>query len=134
MELPEEFRESWLSDEPASVAALAALCSAVPGLPDAYRSLLQRGNGGEASLNSEPFSLCLDSAESALDYWSSGTYTIEDAFVFGGNGGGTLYALDMRSMPWSVVSFDPIDPPGSIQSLAPDFDTFLSVVNRDVVV
>jgi len=104
----------------------------VPLLPSAYLALLSRGNGGEAELSVAPFNLCIDSAESALDYWRSGTYTMTGVFVFGGNGAGELLAFDMRQPePWPVISFDPIDPEGSVEMVASDFPLFLRLVTLD---
>lgn len=125
-------REGWLADEPASPDALNALRSAVPLLPPEYLALLSRGNGSETELSVFPFNLYLDSAEWALDYWHSGTYTMNGVFVFGGNGGGELLAFDMRQpAPWPVISFDPIDLDGSIELVASDFSSFLKLVNLD---
>ncbi|GLQ98198.1 hypothetical protein GCM10007863_26180 [Dyella mobilis] len=69
-------REKWLADKPASHAALKALRDAVPSLPEAYLDLLSRGDGGEVELTVSPPNLRIDSAELALDYWRSGTYTM----------------------------------------------------------
>jgi hypothetical protein len=125
-------REDWLTDKPASADALNALRDAVPLLPAAYLSLLSRGNGGEAELSVSPLVLCIDSAEYALEYWQSGTYTMTGVFVFGGNGGGELLAFDMRQQePWPVISFDPIDPEGSAELVASDFSLLLKLVTVD---
>ncbi|OOG61878.1 hypothetical protein B0E46_14405 [Rhodanobacter sp. B04] len=106
-----------------------ALLLAIPALPGNYIDLLARGNGGEVELAISPYNFCLDSAEAALDYWASGTYTMKNVFVFGGNGSGSLLAFDMRAPePWPVISFDPIDPEGSIENIATDFSSFLSLV------
>ena len=51
--------------------------------------------------------------------------------VIGSNGGGEYVAFDMRgSEPWPVVSLDMtnIDLTESVQLIAEDFDTFLSLV------
>jgi hypothetical protein len=104
----------------------------VPLLPSAYLSLLSRGNSGEAELSVSPFNLCIDSAESALEYWQSGSYTMNGVFVFGGNGGGELLAFDMRQkQPWPVISFDPIDPEGSVEIVAGEFSLLLKLVTVD---
>jgi hypothetical protein len=123
---------SWLSREGAPSALLLELNSKVGPLPASYLALLARGNGGEVGLKASPLNFCLDSAEAALDYWQSGTYTASGVFVFGGNGGGTLLAFDL-SVPgnWPVVCFDPIDPEGSWEVVAPDFDSFLELVEQD---
>jgi len=122
-------KEEWLSESPASPGALNALRAAVPSLPEDYLALLARGNGGETELSVSPLNLCIDPAEDALDYWQSGTYTMDGVFVFGGNGGLQLLAFDMRQPePWPVVAFDPIDPEGSLEIVAYDFSSLLKFV------
>jgi hypothetical protein len=122
-------KEAWLVESAASPAAINALRDAVPLLPSTYLDLLSQGNGGEANLWVEPLLLILDAAEQALAYWDSKACPIEGIFVFGGNGGLALIAFDMRGTePWPVISFDPIDPSGSLVTLADDFPSFLRLV------
>jgi hypothetical protein len=122
-------REKWLANVPASPAALGALRDAVPSLPAEYLALLSRGDGGEVGLTASPLNLCIDTAEAALAYWYSGTYTMLGVFVFGGDGGGTSLAFDMRGQePWPVISFDPIDPKGSTEWVADSFLDLLDLV------
>lgn len=88
--------------------------SVIGRLPASYLELLRLGNGGEVGLAVPPYTLCPDSAESAIAYWNSGTCTAQNGFVFGGNVGGALLALDMREHVFgTVVCFDPIDPGGT---------------------
>jgi hypothetical protein len=124
---------TWLSPRGATEEILQELKSQVKGLPSAYIDLLRLGNGGEVGLKVSPLNLCLDSAEAALGFWKSGTYTLRGVFVFGGNGGGEYLAFDMRKAgACPVISFDPIDPEGSIEQVAPDFGHFMTlVVARD---
>ena len=125
-------KPSWLLPQGASEEVLKELQSTVVGLPASYLDLLRLGNGGEVGLSVNPYTLCLDSAEDAIAYWKSGTYTIQDAFVFGGNGGGELLAFDMRqSGNCPVVCFDPIDPEGSIEQIAPNFEQFIALVEGE---
>ena len=125
-------KPSWLLPQGASEEVLNELQSKVEGLPPSYIDLLRIGNGGEVGLSVSPYTLCLDSAEDALAYWKSGAYTIQNAFVFGGNGGGELLAFDMRqSVNNPVVCFDPIDPEGSIEQIAPSFDKFIALVEGE---
>ena len=124
-------KPSWLSPRGASEEVLKELQSSVERLPASYLSLLRLGNGGEVGLSVSPYTLCLDSAEDAISYWKSGTYTIQNAFVFGGNGGGDLLAFDMRfpdTCP--VICFDPIDPEGSIKQVAPSFEKFVALIEE----
>ena len=119
-------RHSWLSPQGASDEALNELRLKINNLPSTYFELLRLGNGGEVALKVSPFNLCLDSAESALDYWKSGTYTMKGVFVFGGN---ELLAFDMRELgKLPIISFDPIDPEGSIEHVAPSWDDFMSLI------
>jgi hypothetical protein len=109
---------------------LKEMQSTVVGLPSSYLDLLRLGNGGEVGLFVNHYTLCLDSAEDALAYWKSGTYTIQEAFVFSGDGGGELLAFDMRQPGiCSVVCFDPIDPEGSVEHIAPSFEQFIAMVD-----
>lgn len=90
--------------------------------------LLRTGIGGEVGLCASPYYLCLDSAESALDYWLSGTYTKQDVFVIGGNGGGELIAFDLGEAAENrVVCFDPISPDDSTQVIAENFKKLLEL-------
>jgi len=124
----------WLNSKGASSEVLAELTTAVGALPASYLHLLSRGNGGEASLQKAPFTLCIDSAESALEYWSSGTYTAAQVFVFGGDEGGLLFAFDLRTPgEWPVVEFDPIDPEASMRTIAAGFEHLLAEVARHEV-
>ena len=120
-------RLPWLAVEGASPEVLRELESAVGPLPAEYLALLAQGNGGEVGLRSSPFVLCLDSAESALEYWSSGAYTAAGVFVFGGNGGTSLLAFDLRMPGHPVVEFDPIDPAGSMTKVADNFQALLKL-------
>jgi hypothetical protein len=118
----------WLASPGASSEVLQQLEREVGGLPESYVKCLRAGNGGEVGLRVSPFNLCIDAAESALDYWRSGTYTMEGVFVFGGDGGGSLLAFDMRAPGvYPVVCFDPIDPEGSIEAVAPSFEALLAL-------
>ncbi|NOV29568.1 SMI1/KNR4 family protein [Methylomonas sp. ZR1] len=125
-------KPSWLFPKGASEEVLKELQSTIVGLPASYLDLLRLGNGGEVGLPINPYRLCLDSAEDALAYWESGTYTIQEAFVFGSNGCGELLAFDMRqSGTCSVVCFDPIDPDGSIEQIAPRFEHFIALIEGE---
>lgn len=120
-------RLPWLADEGAPAKVLRELESAVGLLPTSYLALLAEGNGGEVGLRVSPFVLCLDSAEVALEYWNSHAYTAEGVFVFGGNGGGSLLAFDLRVPGRPVVEFDPIDPLGSMVKVADNLEALLEL-------
>jgi hypothetical protein len=118
----------WLSAAGASPEVLNRLQREVVGLPESYLDLLRIGNGGEVGLCVNPYNLCLDSAEDALDYWSSGTYTKQDVFVIGGNGGGELIAFDLKSaVERRVICFDPISPDDSTEVIAENFDELMEL-------
>jgi hypothetical protein len=118
----------WLSTAGASPEVLNRLQREVVGLPRSYLKLLRVGNGGEVGLCVSPYNLCLDSAEDALDYWLSGTYTKQDIFVIGGNGGGELIAFDLRcAVEKPVICFDPISPDDSTEVIAENFEKLLEL-------
>jgi hypothetical protein len=122
----------WHKCDGASSDTLAALRrSAGRELPDQYIALLRFSNGGEGPLPMSPYNLCLDSAESAAAYRMSDAHSQlhPGFFVFGGNGGGTLLAIDVRgSAPWPVVCFDGIDLEGSLELVAHDFTSFVPLI------
>lgn len=123
---------TWLSPNGAPPDVIERLRSEVAGLPAAYLDLLSAGNGGEVGLKGGPLNLCLDSAESALSYWKSGTYTMKGVFVFGGNGGGELLAFDMRKPnSTAIIAFDPIDPEGSVEVVADNFNGLMALVEEN---
>jgi hypothetical protein len=122
----------WLRPEGVTSEVLLDLTLKVGPLPSAYLELLSHGNGGEVALKVNPFNFCLDPVETALDYWKSGTYTITNIFVFGGDGGSSLLAFDLSSPgKWPVVCFDPIDPAGSMKTIASDFESLLELVGHN---
>ncbi len=123
---------NWLFPEGASSVVLRELSLKVGPLPNSYLELLGHGNGGEVGLKVSPFNFCLDTAESALDFWESGTYTTTGVFVFGGDGGGSLLAFDLSTAgKWPVVCFDPIDPEGSMETVTSDFESLLEQLEKN---
>lgn len=130
MQLPSS--KTWFKLEGASAQALRALADvATAGLPQEYLDLLAYSNGGEGPLPSPLHTLCLDDAQSAAEPRRVALFEklYPGWFVFGGNGGGELYALDMRgNQPWPVIRFDGIDPKGSVERVAPDFCGFMELM------
>ncbi|MDB5913057.1 MAG: hypothetical protein JWP22_1732 [Ramlibacter sp.] len=119
---------SWLVPPGADPRRINELLLEAGPLPPSYLQCLRRGNGGEVGLRVSPLNLCLDSAEAALDYWRSGTYTTQQVFVFGSSGGGDLLAFDLRTPgEWPVVCYDPIDPDGSMERVASSFELLLEL-------
>ena len=97
-------------------------------LPIEYLELLRFSNGGEGPLP-EPYCVfCLDQAEYACR--PENVHLYPGWFVFGGNGGIELFALDLTGTPpWPVLAFDGIDPEGSVRRVADDFGKFLELVD-----
>jgi hypothetical protein len=122
--------DNWHKTEGAPPAALSQL-QAVCDLPSEYLELLASSNGGEGTLSVRPYSFVLDSAEEAARNYQGKVFA-EDfpgLFVFGGDGGGELFAFDMRaSKPWPVVMFDMtnIDLTESVRKIANDFAAFVT--------
>lgn len=87
--------KKWFKNEGASADALRGLAEVMEvGLPREYFDLLAYSNGGEGPLPPPFHTLCLDGAESAAEPAQvelfKGLYP--GWFVFGGDGGGELYA------------------------------------------
>lgn len=118
---------------PESIEALRS--SAGVELPKEYFDLLKFSNGGEGPLSASPFTLCLESAESAAANKNGGTYTefFQNFFVFGSNGGGDLLAFDLRgTRPWPIVAIDAtnIDLDESVDLVAEEFQSFVGFIGR----
>lgn len=128
---------TWHGNNGASKEALDALRSAVvQTLPSAYFELLEYSNGGEGPLPPPFYNLCLDSVEVASDPEQLRVFSemYPELFVFGGDGGSQLFAFDFRGKePWPIVSFDGVDPFGSIEKIADSFEAFLQFVGRDAL-
>ncbi|BFG81300.1 hypothetical protein PTKU46_93340 [Paraburkholderia terrae] len=124
---------SWKKVPGASEVAVNFLrTSAGIELPSEYVELLRFSNGGEGPLPDPYYVFCLDHAEHASRPENARLYP--GWFVFGGNGGLELFALDLTgTSPWPVVSFDGIDPDGSVRRVADDFGKFLELVGASSV-
>jgi len=95
-------------------------------LPDEYFAFLAFSNGGEGPLGVDPGYIVIDSAEDAASQKEKKTFEefFPGFFMFGGNGGGELFAFDLRgSKPWPVVMIDMtnIDLKESVVRVAEDF-------------
>jgi hypothetical protein len=122
----------WSGNEGASAGALETLRAAAPlKLPSEYYQLLEYSNGGEGPLPAPLFNLCLDPAETVSDFEQIGVFakTAPGLFVFGGDGGGQLFAFNLRvAAPWPIVTFDGVDPDGSMQTVANSFAEFTALI------
>lgn len=129
-----KLNSNWMGSEGASVEALDALRAAAPrDLPVEYYQLLEHSNGGEGPLPDPLFNFCLDPAETASDASQISLFAdiAPGLFVFGGDGGGQLFALDLRGeAPWPIVTFDEVDPSGSILTAASSFSEFIALVGQ----
>ena len=121
----------------APLEEVSKLRSAAPAsLPDSYFDLLAWSNGGEGPLGKQPLYFQLDPVDVAIGTFSRG---LDDEFfsgflMIGSNGGGEYIAFDVRgSAPWPIVSLDMTNTnlAESVQPVAEDFDTFLSLVGID---
>jgi len=125
------FRENieWYKSEGASDFELAKLQKLVKfELPQAYIELLRFSNGGEGSLSVQPLYFVLDSVQSAISYFESeASKALPGYFIFGGNGGGELLAIEQKT--GSVVSIDSCNfNVEEIVIVASSFSKFLELV------
>lgn len=123
---------SWIGNKGASPRALESLHAAAPcELPFEYYQLLEYSNGGECPLPDPFFNFCLDPAETASDSSQIGIFaaTAPELFVFGSDGGSQLFAFNLRGeAPWQIVTFDGVDPDGSMQTVANSFAEFIALI------
>lgn len=124
--------KQWFRNEGASLDALQVLMNSVEvELPKEYLELLVFSNGGEGPLPVPYYTLCLDDAESASNPAKVELFKnlYPGWFVFGGDGGGELYAFDLTGeQPWPVIRFDGIDPEGSVEKVAESFAIFMQLL------
>jgi len=125
------FRENieWYKSEGASEFEIAKLRNLVNfELPQSYIELLRFSNGGEGSLSVQPLHFVLDSVENAISYFESeASKAFSDYFVFGGNGGGELLAMEKQT--GSVVNIDSCNSnTEEIGHVAISFSKFLELV------
>lgn len=125
------FRENieWYKSEGATDFELAELQRHVNfELPQAYIELLQFSNGGEGSLKVQPLYFVLDSVENVISYLESeASSAYPGYFIFGGNGGGELLAIQQKT--GLVVSIDSCN--SNIEEIvfvANSFSEFLELV------
>lgn len=123
---------NWIGNAGASVEALNALRAAAPrDLPFEYYQLLRYSNGGEGPLPDPLYNFCLDPAETASDASQIALFEeiTSGLFVFGGDGGGQLFAFDLRgAAPWPIVTFDGVEPRGSMFTAAASFAEFAKLI------
>ncbi|TFF13929.1 hypothetical protein EXW72_07250 [Pseudomonas sp. BCA14] len=128
-----KLNSDWIGNEGASIEALNALRAAAPrDLPFEYYQLLTYSNGGEGPLTYPLFNFCLDPAETASDASQIALFEeiASGLFVFGGDGGGQLFAFDLRgAAPWPIVRFDGVDPRGSMFTVAARFSEFAKLIS-----
>ncbi len=128
---------TWNGNAPAEAGALERL-RRVAGveLPDEYLKFLAFSDGGEGPLAIDPGYVVIDPAADAADQKEEKTFEefFPGFFMFGGNGGGELFAFDLRgSRPWPVVMIDMtnIDLKESVVPIATDFSEFLKHIGKE---
>ena len=95
-----EENKDWYKFEGATDGEINQLINAVDfELPQKYLELLRFSNGGEGPLLVQPFNFVLDSINDAISMLSVEHYQISspDHFIFGGNGGGELIAINVKT-------------------------------------
>lgn len=129
----------WYGVPGAASGTLDELREAAPGgSPASYFALLSFSDGGEGPLPVSPLNFCLDSAEVTVERLRSdgrfGRSEADDMFIFGGNGGGEYFAIDLRqNQPWPVVTIDMVAGLDSAVIVASDFDKFLEMVGLETL-
>ena len=123
----------WFAVGGASADELSRLRAVAPtALPERYLDLLAFSNGGEGPLPTQPYTLCLDPAETVAQTIESdnhGQADLHGFLIIGGNGGGEYIAFDTRNgAPWPVVRIDMVAGGDSAEVIAPDFDTFYDCI------
>lgn len=123
----------WFAAPAAKGEVLEQLRQVTPiELPKSYFSLLAFSDGGEGPLPASPYTLCLDPAEEVIEAIRSGRTGSDGFLVFGGNGGGECLAFDIRGrMPWPVVVIDMVAESETVETVAPDFDSFSEMIGRE---
>ncbi|MBL4898840.1 MAG: SMI1/KNR4 family protein [Colwellia sp.] len=99
-------------------------------LPDEYLDLLRFSNGGEGPLLVQPWHFVLDNVSDVLEPSIRSNYEefFPGYFVFGGNGGGELVAIEIETE--KVVSIDGTntDLKESVMPISDTFPEFLEMV------
>jgi hypothetical protein len=136
MELsPPEDSGIWRPEAPATSAAIASLRDGSPcELPESYFAQLLSSNGGEGELSVEPGWIAIWPAENVLKY--NKVYSVAENvpgfFGFASDGGGELFAFDLRTgtpLPVARVSFVPMDARTSVK-VAASFDDLREKLGR----
>lgn len=70
-------------------------------LPAEYLDLLRFSDGGETEIAVQPWNFVLDDVQSVLKFHKNDFFP--GYFIFGGNGGGELFAIDKELMPLFVL-------------------------------
>jgi hypothetical protein len=135
-ELVKDASAEWDRQSPASRENIAALTAQVGlELPTDYLVFLQNSNGGEGCLAVDPGWFQIWPAEKVAE-WNQNYRVAEfiPGFLgFGSNGGGELFAFDMRgNKPWPIVMipFDWMEP-AQAQPVADNFNEFVKKLGRE---
>jgi hypothetical protein len=123
----------WVGPAGACPEALDELRKSAPRrIPGEYFALLSSRDGGEGPLPVQPYNCCLDDVATLLanleDAWHQG-WLNQRLFVVGGNGGGELIALDLRTpgeVP--VVSVDMVAGLDSVRTIADSWARFAEML------
>ena len=120
---------------PASELAIETLCNAIDfKLPDSYLNLLRQTNGGEGSLEMQPWNLCLWPVEEVLA--DNAMYEVQEDlpeyFAFGSSGGGDMFAFKIKDgfaseLYWFTFIFMFEE---DAHFLAENFDTFQLAIGK----
>ena len=127
----------WDRVPPASESAIQALVEqSGVDLPQDYLAFLRFSNGGDGHIGIEPGWFQIWPAEEVVE--TNQFFELEEElpgfFAFGGNGGGELFAFDMRGpQPWPIVMVPrtPLEAEFAVK-IADDFLAFADAIGREL--
>ena len=127
----------WDRVPPARESAIQALVEqSGVDLPQDYLAFLRFSNGGDGHIGIEPGWFQIWPAEEVVE--TNQFFELEEElpgfFAFGGNGGGELFAFDMRGpQPWPIVMVPrtPLEAEFAVK-IAADFLAFADAIGREL--
>ncbi len=116
----------------AQIEVLKAICPIV--LPESYLALLAESDGAEGGLSVDPLWLVIYDAAEVIAIATGGAFAehVPGTFLFGGNGGGEVFAFEtVAERTGRIVTVDLTDPDSGpkIRPVADSFDALLALID-----